>query len=433
MRDRHYRRNFVALVGDYVGFGLALTFASQTTVLPNFVRQLTDSKVVIGLLSTLTAGAWLLPQLVFANLLTNKRRKKPYVILGAAIGRPLVLLYAVALWLGLHRNPTLALVLFLASQTLFYATDSMAAVAWFDVLAKALPENRRGRLISVSQIARGLLGIAVGPIIFALLGENAPAFPHNYALIFASTAGLLLFSLLSFSFLVEPDEAVEEERPSWHDYLPLLLSTLRRDRAFRRLNLVRVLAGFDLLALSFYIVYATEGLGLSDKVAGIYNTVQTVGAIVASLGLGWVSERFGNHRVIQISTALGLTAPLAALAMFLTGASGGTATTVVFSWIFFVIGAVASAFMLGLSNYMLDLAPPGQRPTYIGLFNTIGGVLVFLPTVGGWLLRATSFGVLFGLTAAFLVVAHLLSWGLPPVREGGRENPSSEVALTGAG
>jgi MFS family permease len=416
MRDRHYRRNFSAFVGDYVGFGLAMTFASQTTVLPTFIGELTDSEVVIGLLSTLTAGAWLLPQLVFANLLSNKPRKKPFFFLGAIPGRPLFLLYAVGLGLGLHRNPTLALILLLAFQTLFYATDSLASVAWFDVLAKVIPENRRGRLIGVAQITHGLLAIAVGPIIFALLGENAPAFPHNYALIFALAGGCLLLSMFSWSFVVEPDEAVEEERPSWRDYFPHLLSTLRNDRAFRRLNLVQLLAGFDRLATFFYIVYATESLGLSEEIAGVFITVQTVGGIAASLGLGWVSERFGNHRVIQISTGLALTAPLVGLFLFLTGGIGGAATTVLMSWIFLVIGVFMSSFMLGFSNYVLDLAPPGQRPTYIGLYNTIGGILVILPTVGGWLLKVTSYGVLFGLTAITLVIAHLLSWSLPSAR-----------------
>jgi MFS family permease len=62
---------------------------------------------------------------------------------------------------------------------------------------------------------------------------------------------------------------------------------------------------------------------------------------------------------------------------------------------------------------VLDLAPVGQRPTYVGLFNTISGVLIVLPPLGGWLLRTTSYGVLFGLTAALLILAHVLSLSLP--------------------
>ena len=67
-------------------------------------------------------------------------------------------------------------------------------------------------------------------------------------------------------------------------------------------------------------------------------------------------------------------------------------------------------------NYALELAPAGQRATYIGLLNTISGVTIVLPTIGGWLLRTTSFGVLFSLTAAVLIVAHVVSLSLPAVR-----------------
>ena len=88
-------------------------------------------------------------------------------------------------------------------------------------------------------------------------------------------------------------------------------------------------------------------------------------------------------------------------------------TTAIYAWVFLVIGAVANCTMLGYFNYVMELAPAGQRSTYIGLFNTIGGALVILPTAGGWLLQTTSYGVLFALTAILLTLAHGLSWDLP--------------------
>jgi hypothetical protein len=55
----HYRRNFICFVLDYVFFGVGMAFVSQTTVLPSFVSQLTDSALLIGLSSTIQTGAWL--------------------------------------------------------------------------------------------------------------------------------------------------------------------------------------------------------------------------------------------------------------------------------------------------------------------------------------------------------------------------------------
>ena len=412
----HYRRNFSALVGDYVGFALGMTLASTTTVLPYLVERLTDSEVAVGLVSSVSSGAWLLPQLLFANLLTNKRRKKPYILLGGGIGRPIYLLYAVALGLGLHQHPTLALLLLFGVQILFFATDALASVAWFDMVGKMMPENRRGRLFGSGQLIGGLLAIGAGGLIAALLSEDGPPFPQNFALILALADLCFLFSLFSLSLVIEPEETVDERRPVWRDYLPQLRDTLRQDRAFVRLILVRLLAGFDSLALGFYVLFATRELGLPPETLGLFTAAQTVGRILTSVGMGALAERAGSHRVIQLATGIGLTAPLMGLALLLSDANGDATTALVFAWVFVTMGITISSGMLGHFNYALELAPAGQRPTYIGLLNTISGVLVVLPTIGGWILQATSFGVLFGLTAGVLVVAHALSLSLPPAR-----------------
>ena len=419
MTDRipHYRRNMIAFLGDYVGFALAMTLTSTTAILPDFVGRLTDSLVTVGVFTSVSTGAWLFPQLIFARFLITKERKKPYLILGGVIGRPLYLIYAAALLMGLGRFPVLALLLLLVVQFSFWVTDSLSAVAWMDILGKALPEAERGRMMSIAQLISGVLSIGAGVMIAALLSADGPPFPHNYAIILAAGGISLLLSLLACGFLVEPAEPVEEQRPAWRSYFPQLLSTLRQDRGFARVIGVQLLAGFGGLATGFYILFAIRELGFPPETVGLFTAAHTAGRILASLGLGRLSQRVGSHRVIQVATAVSLTAPLTALALSWASAGSGAATVATYAWIYVVIGVVESAGMLGFMNYVLELAPAGQRPTYIGLFNTISGVLVLLPTAGGFLLGVTSYNVLFALTAAVLAVAHVLSRRLPPARQ----------------
>jgi MFS family permease len=413
----HYRRNFAALLGDYVFFGLGVTFAGVTTVLPSFIGLLTDSKVLIGLLVTLGNGGFMVTQLFFANLVTNKPRKKPYFNIGGSFSRPLYLLYGVALWLGLARSPALALVLIFVVQIAFWVGDSLCTVAWFDVLTKSMPPDRRGRLLGSAQVTGAVLAVGAGVIIAALLGESGPSFPYNYAAVFILASVFLLMALGSWSFVVEPIEPGQAgERTRWRDYLPHLVETLRQDHLFRRLIIVRLLAGFDTLAAGFYILFATGPLGLPPETVGVFTAAQTIGGVVASLALGAINERLGTHRVIQVATALALTAPLVALGVLWLPIHGTLLVTTVYAWVFFMMGAVASSTMLGFFNYVMELAPATQRPTYIGLFNTVGGAMVVLPTIGGWLLQVTSYGALFALTAVTLAAALGLSWTLPTAR-----------------
>lgn len=377
---------------------------------------MTDSAVLVGLIVSLSEGAWRLPQLFFAHLLTNKRRKKPWLTRAGLAGRPAYLLYAIALGVGQSRLPSLGLALFFLAHCLFYVNLSLDSVVWWDVLGKAIPAPRRGRLLGFSTAVRGILSVGAGYLIARLLAENGPSFPFNYVVIFALSGFSLLLSLTAWTFVVEPEESVEEKRPPWKHYLSQLLGILRHDHAFRRLLIVRLLAGFDGLALGLYVLFGLKELGLPPTVLGLFVGVQTIGGILAGVGFGMLSERVGTDRVIRLATATSLTAPLVAIAFRLLGFPDGSGGTIIYSWIFLAIGVFRSAHVIGFSNYALELAPAEQRGTYIGLFNTICGLTVVWPAVGGWILEVTSYTTLFLVTAGLLSVALVSSLWLPPIR-----------------
>jgi len=75
------------------------------------------------------------------------------------------------------------------------------------------------------------------------------------------------------------------------------------------------------------------------------------------------------------------------------------------------------SIMLGFINYVLEISPAGQRPTYMGLTNTMTGLLIAVPMLGGLLLQATSYPVLFALAAAGTLGGALIALGLPNPRK----------------
>jgi predicted MFS family arabinose efflux permease len=85
-----------------------------------------------------------------------------------------------------------------------------------------------------------------------------------------------------------------------------------------------------------------------------------------------------------------------------------------YGWTFVSIGMFQTAQFVGFASLNVDLAPPGQRATYVGLFNTLSSLVIVWPAIGGWLLQRTSYEVLFGVTAVCLIIAHAASWFLPP-------------------
>lgn len=395
-------------------FGLGMVFAGATTVLPAFVSQLTGSAVYVGLVIALTEGAWRLPQLMVACWLLPTPRKKPWLTRAGLVGRPVYLLYAVALWSGAGVHPQLALGLFLALHAIKFLAFSVDSVVWWDVFAKAIPPHRRGRVLGTSTVVRGLLAVGAGILIARLLGEGGPGFPTGYAIVFALAGGSFLVSLLCWTLVSEPEEPAVP-RPHMRDYLDQLRGILR-DPPFRTAIVVRLLAGFEGLALGFYVLLARQVLGFPSTYLGVFAAVQTVGGILAGVAFGALSERAGNHRVIQAATAVSASAPLLALLFLVGKLDAGHPLGFLYTWVFVAIGVFLNANFIGFANFTVELAPPGHRGTYIGLFSTLSGLVVIAPLLGGWILEHTSYTFLFSLTAAVCLVAHLASWRLPQVR-----------------
>src|SRR5215475_12924946 len=93
---------------------------------------------------------------------------------------------------------------------------------------------------------------------------------------------------------------------------------------------------------------------------------------------------------------------------------------------FATIGLINATFPAGLLNWMIEHAPPGERPTYSGIANTVGIVALLVPLCGGLLLQATSYSVLFAVALAISVIAAFVTSRL--ARPG--TNRPDVVALT---
>ena len=416
----HYRRNWTMLLADYVLWGIAMNFIGVSTVMPAFVRQFTDSAPIIGMVNTVWNGAWLIPQLAAANALNHLPRKKGALVRAGLLSRFNLLIVALALMLGLWQRPGWMLVAFFALLTLFFGFDAFCSIAWFDIVAKAVPANRRGRLFGTGQVIGSLLAIGIGAFVRWILSSQGPAFPANYAWLFALAGASVLLGLAALASVAEPLEDVPEERASWSDYLPQLAKILREEAAYRRAIAAWLLSGLTALASPFYVLYATDQLGLAQETIGLFIIAQTIGGLVGSFGFGALAERRGPGAVIRISVAVGATGPLVALALHFARVAGWLPT--LYAWVFVVLGIVGSSIMLGFMNYVLELAPPGHRPTYMGLSNTLGGLLVIVPMLGGWLLQATSYPVLFAAAAVGPLVAWVMAMGLPTSHQTGNSS-----------
>jgi len=75
---RHLRRNFILGVLNGALFQLSNVFISPFLVLPLFVRYLTGSHILVGLVPSIQDAGWFLPQLVASRYIQHRPQKKVY-------------------------------------------------------------------------------------------------------------------------------------------------------------------------------------------------------------------------------------------------------------------------------------------------------------------------------------------------------------------
>lgn len=116
------RRNYALMMVDSTGFPLGISFFSIVTILPMFLRQLTDSDLLIGMLPAVNNLGVFLPQVLVAPLIKRLRVTRYYVVMLGLAERFSLLFIAVAAWIWGGSNRPLVLWLFF----LFFAVHSFS-------------------------------------------------------------------------------------------------------------------------------------------------------------------------------------------------------------------------------------------------------------------------------------------------------------------
>ncbi len=397
-RERAYRRNFAVFLADFVLFTIGISLIGATTVIPDFIRRLTDVEVLIALSSQMFEILWLLPQLLIARRLVQVRHKKWWFVGPNLAARPMLVLYALLIVLAGAERPGLLLGGFLLFYGLAALGDGLVGVPWLDLVGSSLDDRRRARLFGYGNAAVGVAMLGLAPAVRLILDHDGLGFPNNYALLFA-LAGALMLATIPFTLFIKelPGGEPRATMPSLREYLPELGRVLRHDGPFRAMITARLLSSLYLMAAPFYIGYGTEVLGMASSVAVSHLLfMQTLGGVAGAL----LFSRLGERRTLRfIRIAMGVA--LAQVTLALTaGALGPAPLYLAFAAGGFVQGSLGISFM----NWVIIYSTPDQRPIYSGLFNSISAVsLLSAPLIGGTLVEELGYQAVF--VAALMVMA----------------------------
>ena len=280
-------------------------------------------------------------------------------------------------------------------------------------------QRERGRGYGLLNAA-GYAGQIAGFLILAVLVG-----PYTVSVLFPFVALVMVGSLSVVVFLV-PDRPAPRalQRTSWAEARPILTFSVAVS--------VRAL-GIGAVG-TFFGVYAS-GLGASDAEVAFIAVAGLVAAALTAVPLGRTVDRIGEIRAVWYGTLLSLTG----IVIFLLAPT----------WAYLV--PAQAIRLVGVSLYspamlawVSNMAPPGHRAEYLGVFGLVNSTLWSLGPLGGGLALDVGgtlglFAFAIGTTIISLVLLELLYLlrgdkpPAPPAQEAERPSaiPSAPVGVPG--
>jgi MFS family permease len=396
--DKRYRRNFLLFIIDWAAYGTAMNFVSVTTVLPAFVSSLTDSKIAVGLISTISVLGWNFFQLVSAIIIEGNKYKKPFIMRVTPGERIPWLVISISSLMFATENPPLALLIFYASYAIVSISSGLCTTAWLDIIAKSIPENKRGVFFSTANMIGAILGVISGSVVAFYMSSFKH--PLNYFMCFLTAFVFISISWIDINFIEEPPSTTSRPPNSFKKYVRKLPRILKSDKNYLFYTVSGIVGAFGGIASSFYTVYAIDRFKAGDFEVGLFTFIFVGTQIVTSILWRLVQEKRGHKTVLVlggIAGALAITVSIIANSLNY------------FLIVFALAGASLSSFMVSNFPLLMEMSPEDERPTYIGLSSALKSpFLAIAPLIGGFMIEKYGYFTTFITSLFFAVVSTMV-------------------------
>ncbi len=407
--EREEKRSFLLNVVNGALFNFAERLIDPPLVLTWFVSQLTPSNLLAGLVAPLGDAGWYLPQIFVSAYVQRMERKMPSYTYTAAIRLAAWILLALAVFfIG---NPTLLLIAFFSLYLLARLVSGVAGIAFFEVTAKTISPQRLGSLFAWRLLTGGLLGISSGWIVKEILNSTGLPFPKNFSILFVLYCLITAPAMAAFIAIREPPGKADSNSVTVQEQWRRAFFILHRDKTFFIFILTQISLALAGASTPFFTVYAKKVLEATPGMLGFYLSVRIATQLAFNLLWGRLTDRFGERLILTVYSLGNAAAVL--LAMGMAVRPKGPLLPYLMLLVFFLNGAFLPAGAIAGMSYPIKLSPEGERPLYIGLYNTIAGIAILLSGLGGILVDLGGFEALFALSFLLYLATYFLARKLP--------------------
>lgn len=397
----HVGWNFSVMGMDIALFSGGVSFSSWNTILPLFIRHLSSSNLVLGLMPAVRSLASNLPPVLISPHVSTLPRFRPFVLWLTLFERfPFLILAACTLWLGVDHHVLLLLIFFLMAA-IWSAGGGVTSPAWLNLISLMIPMRLRGRFFGMAGAVGALLGVG-GAALTAVILRRYP-YPTNFALCFLATFAFLVVSFIFLAAGREPRSVGESPREAARPlgpYLRALPAFLRREKNFTTFLTAGMLGNVGIATSPFLTAAASRSLHVSDAQVGVYGAFLMAASMVGSIGWGWLGDHLGYRPVLTAGTLCGVSC------MSLAVLADATGRPDILYGVFILLGTYSSAMQLASVAAVVEFGELEERPTFVALSYLVQTpVAIVVPIAGGIVADHAGYGPIFLAVAVALLLA----------------------------
>jgi len=232
---------------------------------------------------------------------------------------------------------------------------------------------------------------------------------------------LMLFSLIFyalafmlFMFVDEPPDIHLQPKSNLLDEVKAAFELLKTNKQFKRLMLIRVFLDASSIAGPFYATFAVRALYANDAIMGTFIILQTVTSLLLTPMWSYINDAKGSAVAMRLCLLFIPIVPVLALAISVAREFIGSHELMLKLWmlLYALIGMTSSGPAIAFINYLLEVAEVSRRSLLIASFNTIDGLVMFFPLLGGFVVQSIGYHAVFGCAVISTLIAVTFARGL---------------------
>ena len=293
MSQKYLKRNFTLNALDGITFFLGMIFLSLENVLPVFLAKLGASPFIISLIPALRNVGIFFPSIFVARKVQGQLRNKPWLLKFGLLQRLPWLFSGLYCFFFASDHPSVAIFSIMLAVFLVNLGGGISIPAFTYLTAKTIPVSLRGRLFALRNLISYIFGFAAGFLINRIL-KNV-LFPRNFSILMLIGFSFLMFYLLFFGLMVEPDASSKAPRDQTRkDFLEGLRNKLRENKDLRNYIWGRVFFTLSFASNNFFAVYLVIRYELPISVVATFTLITAGTFLIANPLLGILSDRLGH-------------------------------------------------------------------------------------------------------------------------------------------